>query len=112
MNGERLEPEIQAIAGSSPATAAASLPAVHSDAGHKLSRVTLGLWPALARLVAYLVLPGLFFFGFLWILGDDKRQAWHDKVARTYVVYAWDARPDETFLADNMKQGAQAGSAH
>jgi uncharacterized RDD family membrane protein YckC len=36
--------------------------------------------------------------GFLWILIDDRRMAWHDKIARTYVLYAWEARPDEQFL--------------
>lgn len=37
--------------------------------------------------------------GILWILIDDRRLAWHDKLAGTCVVYAWDAKPDETFLA-------------
>ena len=36
--------------------------------------------------------------GFLWIIIDDRRMAWHDKIARTYVLYAWEARPDEHFL--------------
>ena len=27
--------------------------------------------------------------GFLVILSDDRRQAWHDKIARTCVVYSW-----------------------
>lgn len=38
-------------------------------------------------------------FGFLWILVDDRRLAWHDKLAGTCVVYTWEAKPDETFLA-------------
>jgi len=58
------------------------------------------LGQALRRVIGYLLLPGIYFFGFLWILGDDKREAWHDKLAQTYVVYAWDARPDETFLTE------------
>jgi uncharacterized RDD family membrane protein YckC len=57
---------------------------------------------AILRIIGYFLLPGVFFFGFLWILGDDRRQAWHDKLAGTYVVYAWDARPDETFLTYGM----------
>lgn len=36
--------------------------------------------------------------GILWILIDDRRLAWHDKLAGTCVVYAWEAKPDETFL--------------
>jgi len=26
------------------------------------------------------------FLGYLWILIDKKKQGWHDKIARTYVV--------------------------
>lgn len=37
--------------------------------------------------------------GILWILVDDRRLAWHDRLAGTCVVYAWEAKPDETFLA-------------
>lgn len=37
--------------------------------------------------------------GILWILVDDRRMAWHDKLSGTYVVYAWEAKPDQTFLA-------------
>jgi uncharacterized RDD family membrane protein YckC len=59
-------------------------------------RVTVG--SSILRIIGYFVLPGIFLLGFLWILGTDKREAWHDKLGRTYVVYAWDARPDETFL--------------
>lgn len=36
--------------------------------------------------------------GFLWILVDDQRRGWHDRFARTCVIYTWDARPDENFL--------------
>jgi uncharacterized RDD family membrane protein YckC len=63
-------------------------------------RVTFGR--AILRIIGYILLPGIFFLGFLWILADDKREAWHDKLAGTYVVYAWDARPDETFLTYTM----------
>jgi len=41
-----------------------------------------------------------FGLGFLWILIDDRRAGWHDLLAKTCVVYAWDARPDETFLLE------------
>ncbi|MGD2077829.1 MAG: RDD family protein [Chloroflexota bacterium] len=62
----------------------------------------LSLWQVILRIIGYFIFPGIFFLGFFWILGDDKREAWHDKLARTYVVYAWDARPDETFLTYSM----------
>jgi uncharacterized RDD family membrane protein YckC len=32
------------------------------------------------------------FLGFLWVLVDDRRQGWHDKIADTVVVYDWEAR--------------------
>lgn len=32
----------------------------------------------------------IFMLGFFWIAFDDRRQAWHDKIARTFVVYDWD----------------------
>ena len=47
-----------------------------------------------------------FLLGFLWILVDDERRGWHDKLARTQVVYAWQARPDEHFLQRLMRQSA------
>jgi uncharacterized RDD family membrane protein YckC len=36
--------------------------------------------------------------GFIWILFDDERRGWHDRLAGTCVIYVWDARPDEKFL--------------
>jgi uncharacterized RDD family membrane protein YckC len=47
----------------------------------------IGFWRALGRNVfAALVSAPLFFLGFLWVLWDADKQAWHDKVFRTYVV--------------------------
>ena len=37
--------------------------------------------------------------GFLWIIIDDQRQAWQDTLASTFVIYTWEARPDEKFLS-------------
>jgi uncharacterized RDD family membrane protein YckC len=36
--------------------------------------------------------------GFFWVLGNNRRQGWHDLLARTCVIYAWEAVPDERFL--------------
>ncbi len=59
--------------------------------------------PSLFR--AFLRAPGKYIsaaallLGFFWIIIDPQRQGWHDKIARTWVVYAWrNARADETFL--------------
>jgi len=42
--------------------------------------------------------------GFLWVLGEDRRRAWHDKLAHTYVLYVWDARYEENFLRNAVYQ--------
>lgn len=55
----------------------------------------LGLVRALLRWLGYW-LSGILFLGFLWILVDGKRQGFHDKLARTVVVYS---RPEEIGLA-------------
>lgn len=31
------------------------------------------------------------FLGLLWVLGDDRRQGWHDKLSNTCVIYDWPA---------------------
>jgi uncharacterized RDD family membrane protein YckC len=59
-------------------------------------RVSFGR--AVLRTFAYIICMVPLFLGFIWVLIDDQRQGWHDKIARTYVVYAWEARPDEHFL--------------
>jgi uncharacterized RDD family membrane protein YckC len=59
----------------------------------------LKLGYAILRYVGYYVSIIPLGLGILWILVDDRRLAWHDKLAGTCVVYAWEAKPDETFLA-------------
>lgn len=49
-------------------------------------RVKLG--SALRRELGY-VISGILFVGFLWILFDNRRQGFHDKLAGTFVVYSW-----------------------
>lgn len=67
-------------------------------------RVTV--WKGLLRWIGYLISAAFLFLGFLWIVVDSKRQGWHDKLAGTYVVYSWEARPDETFLIEMETQGS------
>jgi uncharacterized RDD family membrane protein YckC len=59
----------------------------------------LKLGYAIIRYIGYYISIIPFGLGILWILIDDRRLAWHDKLARTCVVYAWEAKPDENFLA-------------
>ena len=42
---------------------------------------------ALARSLAYFVALGPIFIGFLWILIDNRRRGWHDKIAGTAVIH-------------------------
>jgi uncharacterized RDD family membrane protein YckC len=58
----------------------------------------MGLITAAVRYVGYGVSLMALGLGFFWILVDDRRQGWHDKMARTCVIYTWDARTDEYFL--------------
>ena len=58
----------------------------------------ISVWRALVRIVVFIISMLLFFIGFLWVLGDDRRQGWHDKAAGTIVIYSWPAVPEETFL--------------
>ncbi len=55
---------------------------------------------SIIRYLGYYPSALAFGLGFLWILIDDRRSGWHDRLAGTCVVYAWDARPDEAFLVE------------
>jgi uncharacterized RDD family membrane protein YckC len=47
---------------------------------------------ALMRMVGYVIATLPLYIGFIWVLVDDRRQGWHDKLARTFVIYDWEAR--------------------
>jgi uncharacterized RDD family membrane protein YckC len=53
---------------------------------------------AIIRALGYYVSGLALFLGFLWVLVDDRRQTWHDKLAGSFVVYEWDARYEERFV--------------
>jgi uncharacterized RDD family membrane protein YckC len=46
----------------------------------------LGFGRALVRLLVSYVSGAVVVLGYLWVIWDGKKQAWHDKVAGTYVV--------------------------
>jgi uncharacterized RDD family membrane protein YckC len=46
----------------------------------------VGLGTALGRYLAAIVSALPFFLGYLWVLWDRERQAWHDKLAGTLVI--------------------------
>ena len=60
--------------------------AVRADGGD------LDTWHAVLRVLAFPLSFLLFGFGFVLIVLRRDRRALHDLIARTAVVYAWDAR--------------------
>jgi uncharacterized RDD family membrane protein YckC len=69
----------------------------------------LTLWQSGLRLAAYLASIAPLYLGFLAALVDERGRAWHDRIAGTLVVYAWDARPDERFLRAPAEGQQSAG---
>ncbi|MEZ4515604.1 MAG: RDD family protein [Chloroflexota bacterium] len=47
---------------------------------------------AVVRALGYYVSGIPLGLGFFWILIDDERRGWHDRLAHTHVLYEWDAR--------------------
>jgi uncharacterized RDD family membrane protein YckC len=61
-------------------------------------------WPAVRRWLGYFV-SSILFLGYLWVLVDDRRQGFHDKIAGTVVIYAWpEGRLRGTFVRDRARQ--------
>jgi len=47
----------------------------------------IGFWRSLGRnLFAAFISGPILYLGFLWVIWDGEKQAWHDKVFRTYVL--------------------------
>jgi uncharacterized RDD family membrane protein YckC len=51
------------------------------------TRATPDFWQALTRYVGFFVSVTPLFLGFAWVAFDARKQAWHDKMARTVVIY-------------------------
>lgn len=61
----------------------------------------IGIAKAIGRFFALEFISGLvFYLGFLWAAWDEEKQAWHDKLARTVVVYKNSLIPANTFTND------------
>ncbi|MFN2183828.1 MAG: RDD family protein [Anaerolineae bacterium] len=58
---------------------------------------------SLLRLFGYWLSTLLYGLGYLWIAIDNRREAWHDKIAKTAVIYAWDARPSTRSLGSIIR---------
>ncbi len=47
----------------------------------------LDLKTAIIRYFSYIISAIVIFLGYIWIGFDAKKQGWHDKIAKTYVVH-------------------------
>jgi len=47
----------------------------------------VGFFRNLGRNLFAAFVSSIFYLGFLWMIWDPRKQAWHDKVFRTFVVY-------------------------
>jgi uncharacterized RDD family membrane protein YckC len=64
----------------------------------------MGVKRSFIRTLCYALSLAPLGLGFLWVLGEDRRRAWQDKIAHTYVLYVWDARYEENFLRNAVYQ--------
>jgi uncharacterized RDD family membrane protein YckC len=53
----------------------------------RLNGTRLSFWKCILRVLSYYISAILFFMGFFWIIFDQKRQGFHDKIAGTIVIY-------------------------
>jgi uncharacterized RDD family membrane protein YckC len=65
----------------------------------RLNGRRLGFLSSLLRCIGYQLCIATVGIGFLWVLIDNRRMGWHDKLARTCVIYAWKAQQNERFIA-------------
>jgi uncharacterized RDD family membrane protein YckC len=85
-----------------PGKAALGLRVVRRDG----KRMTV--WRSIVRSLAYWISALPLFLGFLWILVDNERQGWHDKIANTCVVYARRPYPERDQSVRAMRHTEQA----
>lgn len=69
----------------------------------------LSLRRAFVRYVCYWLSATLMFTGFLFVLVDNRRQTLHDKIAKTVVVYAWEARMHR-LVVERARRGIRSRS--
>lgn len=59
----------------------------------------IDLFTALIRWVSQYLSASVMLLGYIWVLFDSKKQAWHDKIAKTYVVESDDQQPSKAVYA-------------
>ena len=60
----------------------------------RLDGQPMTLWTGIVRLAGYSISLASAGLGFALVLADNRRQALHDKIARTCVIYSWQAHGD------------------
>lgn len=55
------------------------------------------------RFIGYGISAMVFFLGFLWVLVDEERRAWHDDLAGTWVVYDFQRHPEGEVYAQRLE---------
>lgn len=73
------------------------------------SRMTF--WRGTVRLIGYWISAIPFLLGFLWVLVDNQRRGWHDRMAGTCVIYSWDASYGPRIRAYSAKEAARSSQA-
>lgn len=71
---------------------------VNQNGGHP------NLFQSIVRFIFEFLIPFFGLFGSLWILFNRDRRALFDRIANTYVIYDWDAKPDELFLTGATRE--------
>ncbi len=69
----------------------------------RLDGKRMTFWRSLVRWIGYFVSFLALGVGYLWVLWDDRRQGFMDKLAKTVVIYSWEAKQNE-FLLDRIRQ--------
>jgi uncharacterized RDD family membrane protein YckC len=75
----------------------------------------VNLLTAIIRYIGYFISLIPFGLGFFRVLISDRRQGWHDLMAGTCVIYAWEAHQNERFLdraKQYLKRRRQAKTSH
>jgi uncharacterized RDD family membrane protein YckC len=57
---------------------------------------------AIRRKVGYWI-SAILFLGYLWVIVDNQRQAWHDHLAGTLVIYSWPTQGG-TAVTDRLRR--------
>ena len=67
------------------------------------------IWGSFVRYIGLFLSAIPFGLGFFWVGIDDRRQAWHDKLVHTCVVYAWRRRAERILPGPAAPHIAAAG---